>query len=255
MLILLVNLAYNSCKQKNPPEEKVMLSRNIEKRCVMTRQVALHGIYGEGKFALVDDEDFDLVSKYTWYAIKARNGNLYAKKQMRVNGKYVVITMQGVIMGRGLIDHVNHNGIDNRKENLRFATPAQNSANCTASGVSKYLGVSWDADRKKWTAVIRKQYLGLFDTEREAALAYDAYARLEHEEFANLNFPEVFVSIEEATLMKSITDQKKLVCIRNHSMSGDNLYVSPRGARGCRACRNIAEEKRANKRIEDSRYA
>ena len=101
-------------------------------------------------------------------------------------------------------DHVNHNGLDNRKANLRAATHMQNVWNrrkfsgLTSGGVkrpsrSKYKGVDWANDMKRWRARIRvngkRIYLGSFEDEIEAAKAYDMAAKKFHGDFATLNFP------------------------------------------------------------------
>ncbi len=96
-----------------------------------------------------------------------------------------------------VVDHINHNGLDNRKENLRICTVAENCRNSRPSKrknkLSKYKGVSFDKKRKVYRVLIwhnKKQYfLGTFKNETEAAKAYDRKARELFGEFAYLNFP------------------------------------------------------------------
>jgi hypothetical protein len=126
----------------------------------------------QSKYALVDDEDFKELSKYKWYSRKHRN-TYYATRN--IQGENKIRRMHRVIMDnpKGYqIDHINHDGLDNRKENLRLVTNRQNHQNRINQGVSKYPGVSWDKQSNKWEArktIDGKLYwLGRFDTETEA---------------------------------------------------------------------------------------
>ena len=93
-----------------------------------------------------------------------------------------------------IVDHINHNGLDNRRPNLRLATRSQNAANLGpyANNTSGYKGV--DFNRGKWRARIReggvRYFLGYFETAEDAARAYDTKAHELFGEFASLNFPE-----------------------------------------------------------------
>ena len=91
------------------------------------------------------------------------------------------------------VDHKNCNGLDNQKQNLRFATKSQNGMNQKIRmGTSKYKGVSWHKNRNKWAVWIcnngKRQYLGYFTNEVDAAQAYDRKAKELFGEYARLNF-------------------------------------------------------------------
>jgi len=133
---------------------------------------------GQDRVALVDDEDYALVSQYRWRTTSRQHRRtVYA-----INGKTRLL-MHKLITGFKQTDHINGNGLDNRRVNLRESTSAQNRMNMSKQRgeyTSEYKGVSWDYRRKKWRAYIqvdRKHiYLGRFDSEVDAAKVYDAAA-------------------------------------------------------------------------------
>ena len=95
-----------------------------------------------------------------------------------------------------MVDHINGDKLDNRKENLRLATNQQNQMNSKPhkNSTSKYKGVSWDKSRNKWIVLIKignkRKHIGRYQNEREAALAYDEVAKKIFGEYAHLNFGE-----------------------------------------------------------------
>jgi hypothetical protein len=165
------------------------------------REIALT----KGKVALVDDEDFEVLSEYKWRA-KCDGRTYYAARTIRhLDGFCMIEQMHRVILARMLgrplvkgeqVDHVDGDGLNNQHENLRLATSAQNKRNCrrhTTNPTSKYLGVCWRKDRQRWRAQIqidgKQLYFGHFDGEFEAALAREQFIDARPELHARSNFP------------------------------------------------------------------
>jgi hypothetical protein len=149
----------------------------------------------QGKTALISYMDFIMLSSFHWTANKIGR-KFYAKSSVKIHGKWSTVYMHSLIMGKreGLeIDHINHDGLDNRRSNLRFVTRSQNSLNnrLRITSTSKYKGVSFDKRYGKWMARFYfkgiKHYLGLHSTAEKAAKAYNDCAKIVAGEFANLN--------------------------------------------------------------------
>lgn len=154
----------------------------------------------QGKTAMIDDADLDIISPYKWYAMQVKN-RFYAAAHIRY-GKhhYRMILMHRLIMGASTgqqVDHINMDTLDCRRSNLRFCTNAQNQRNRAKhhDNTSGYKGVDWMKSRQKWRARImidRKEiHLGLFDDPIKAAEAYDKAAIEHHKSFARLNFTQI----------------------------------------------------------------
>jgi|SRR5215472_961266 len=147
----------------------------------------------KGLVAYIDDEDAELVTRYTWHVRESTNGVQYAVTNMRDEDGHWFMRMHRLIMDAPDdmdVDHIDHNGLNNRRNNLRLATRSKNlHHNRRLSGASGYRGVV--AKRGGWAARIsyndRMLYLGTYDTPREAALARDAKARELFGEFAYQN--------------------------------------------------------------------
>jgi len=155
----------------------------------------------QGQYAIVDPEDYKELAKYQWYAKRCER-RFYAERWGKTKQGSRIrrdIKMHQVIMGTAegkFIDHINHNGLDNRKANLRFATAQQNTWNKRkqkGNYSSQYKGVHWVKSEKNWRAVItcnkRVIYIGRFDDEKAAAMAYDAKAKEYFGEYAAPNLP------------------------------------------------------------------
>ena len=146
----------------------------------------------QGGFAVVDAEDYERLAKYKWYL--CQEGNLFyafrytSGKQIRMH-REIMKAPKGV-----MVDHMDRNGLYNRKRNLRLCSRRQNSYNRRGNsrGSSQYKGVYWHKVGGKWAARItyngKNHYLGLYVDEKEAAKAYDEKAKELYGEFAYLNF-------------------------------------------------------------------
>lgn len=167
----------------------------------------------QGHVALVDDDDYDYLMQWKWqlnniYRKKEKSKYVYAgrktwiKKQPRNQSRKVVF-MHRVIMDAPInmvVDHIDHNGLNNQKNNLRVCSPTQNKHNRLPSGKSKYLGVhiffhkttsgTYRYIRSAIKISGKMKHLGVFKTEEEAAMAYDVVAKEQYGEFANLNFKD-----------------------------------------------------------------
>jgi len=148
----------------------------------------------QGYVALVDDADAPRVlAAGSWWSHKGVHRR-YARGS--VGGKATLMHRLVLDAPQGVgVDHINGNGLDNRRENLRFCDHSLNAANMRkrAPHSSRFKGVSWHSKAGKWEAYIkregRKTYLGCYVTEAEAARVYDAAAREYFGEFARPNFP------------------------------------------------------------------
>lgn len=174
-------------------------------------EIPLHGRKFSGLVAIVDREDAELVGQAAWRAVVVQTKEALATKRRilryvsarRRDGVYPefprYLYLHRLVMGvtdpRIHVDHINHDGLDCRKSNLRLVTHQQNHFNRrpNSGSTSKFKGVHWRKNEQKWGAVIclnnSRINLGYFDSEIEAAIAYDNAAEELFGEFAYLNLP------------------------------------------------------------------
>lgn len=147
----------------------------------------------QGKVALVDDEDYEYLNQWKWQFSSG-----YARRNIRLlNGKRSSQSMHRLILNvpslEFLVDHINGNKLDNRKENLRTCDSCENAWNRGVKKENKLRikGVSFKKEHSRYVAVIqvkKKQlHLGYFYCPIEAARAYNSAAILHHGKFARLN--------------------------------------------------------------------
>lgn len=150
----------------------------------------------QGQFAKVDDEDFETLSKFKWRAQWAPNvRSFYAVRSLSKQkaGKRLCLRMHRLVLKEPmgfLVDHKNHDTLDNQKENLRPCTNSQNGLHRKArSAVSSsgIRGVTWHGLSSKWMAYAqlkkKRVHIGLFENKQEAVAAYAAFSKIHHGEF------------------------------------------------------------------------
>ena len=135
----------------------------------------------KGQIALVNDEDYEFLSKFKWCANKGtKNKTYYAVRGVRVGNKTRRVLMHRVVAQacRGeIVDHKNHNTLDNRRENLRVGNQSLNQMNrLPIGGTSQYKGVRFYSWTMQWAANCMGNHIGYFDSEIDAARAYNTVA-------------------------------------------------------------------------------
>ncbi len=148
-------------------------------------------ILTNGMVAYVDAADYEELNRYTWQLVSAGYAGRFE------NGKCVMMHRQIMNPPEGMqVDHIHRNRLDNTRAHLRICTASENARNRAkrADATSRYIGVSYDKNRKKWVAYIRLEgklrQIGGYDDEIEAARAHDDAVVRDFGDSARLNFPE-----------------------------------------------------------------
>lgn len=152
----------------------------------------------QGKFAIVDDSDFEYLNQWKWHAQKARTGMFYAcRKQWVGNGKYKFISMHRLLLNiedtKTDVDHGDGNGLNNQRYNIRACTRSQNqmNRNRTVKNSTGFKGVIFRKKTNRFEANIscsgKSIHLGSFKSAQDAAIAYNKAAEKHHGQFAKLN--------------------------------------------------------------------
>jgi hypothetical protein len=152
----------------------------------------------KGHEVLFDLEMKPLLDRYSW-SVHERDHTNYCETFFSISGKQVTVTMHRLLTGmrKLVVDHINGNGLDNRLDNLRLCTVAENNRNNKNSRIktrkSLYKGVYFRLSEERWTASIgvdgKTVHLGMFETEIEAAKAYDVASEKYHGKYGRRNFP------------------------------------------------------------------
>lgn len=193
-----------------------------------------------GKVAVVDSEDIGLLRRHKWIAVPGKS-TWYAHTSLALADRRVTVKMHRMILGitdaQVQVDHVDRNGLNNQRGNLRIATRSQNRGNIvSAVGASPYKGVHPRGDLY-WTAKVANLFLGFYDSETQAALAYDQAALSLFGEFALLNFPDASEADRaDAAAARHPAHADKSHCPKGHPYSGENLFYDSDGRRRCRDC-------------------
>lgn len=163
---------------------------------------------------LCDDQDLAELEQHSWCA-RQQGTNWYALTNVRKKGRKTMISAHRLLLHPPKhlqVDHINHNGLDNRRCNLRVCTRQGNQQNRIAQiATSEFKGVSWHEHSKKWLARIkvdkRIHHLGMYESELHAARAYDIAAKKHHKEYAYLNNVDASIipvqAVKESAAKKS----------------------------------------------------
>ena len=171
----------------------------------MTTKEGVNGLKSEmieltqGKVAIADAEDFQWLSEFKWHAHE-RGRSWYARRAASKKTIFMhraILEHHGYDLTSGEVDHINGDGLDNRKSNLQVISHAENirKSRVQINNKSGFRGVSWHKGDRRWQVVIEvdniKNYIGSFRSKIAAALAYDRAAKKCFGKFAKLNLPDI----------------------------------------------------------------
>lgn len=207
----------------------------------------------QGQHVIIDQEDVSNIGKYNWYAAYAPQIKGYygirtfyddGKKTIRMHRQIMENIIDKKLKKREIIDHIDHNGLNNRHKNLRLCTARQNNQNLKIKKTSKYPGVSYDKNSKRWVANItfldKKRHIDSFLTEAAAAKAYEMAQRLYCDEnlvckiktissyFVSKNFTPIWKIKEKnkTSVHKGVYYEKKYKKWRSQiSVFGEKKYL------------------------------
>lgn len=192
----------------------------------------------KGRQALVDPEDYERLKDYKWCTLVTHSGRAYAHTRIAGRMVYLHRVIMNAPPGK-CVDHINGNGLDNRRCNLRLCNRTQNALNKRkCRGTSRFKGV-WRCPPDRWLAAIlfrgHKTYLGIFADEVEAARARDRWAFALQGRFAWLNFPADFRTKDPAdaefqALRRQARDQWKIWKAKQQKRK-DKRARSPKGTK------------------------
>lgn len=171
----------------------------------MTREIPLT----MNAFAIVDDDDYEKVAAFKWRCHVNRVGRVhrrYAVRTVYLGGRNSTLLLHRVLLSPSPemhVDHINGDGLDNRRANLRICTCSENLRNQRPRGRSGFKGVTWRGPNWAASLVIagKHTHLGMFATAEEAARAFDRAAVANLGPFARLNFPD------ESAAQKAVSKQ------------------------------------------------
>ncbi len=182
----------------------------------------------KGKVAIVDEADAEMLSQYRWCYLNVG----YAARHERIDGKDRTILMHRFLLCASsdqLVDHINGNGLDNRRVNIRLCTKADNQRNQRRNNknTTGYKGVSFDKARGKYSASIQvfgtQIHLGRFSTAEEASMAYEDAARQHHGEFAYAH---------SANAVPAVSSERAISIVERPTFSSGYRGVSWKKQRG-----------------------